>query len=98
MLEYITVEFSNGTMFKVPVDVIVQHKTKYFTERYGRDFECYFKEDFESEPNMACEWAADHMTWDEIKKNASLVRVPEEPDFSKEFPNASFGIMVSHVA
>ena len=98
MFKYITVEFSNGTMFKIPVDVIVQHKTSYFVKKYGSNFDCDFKRDFEENPYEAYYWAADYMTWDEIKGSASLVRVPKEPDFSKEFPNASFGIMVTHVA
>ena len=95
---FLTVEFSNGDVFQVPLSIHASNRAEYYASKeVGTDYYRVLKEELAvamEDPIEAMDWLVNNMNWPEIAPFAVKVERPQRPfDHAKEFSNATVQIV-----
>ena len=95
---FLTVEFSNGDVFQVPLSIPAINRANYYASKeVGAEFHHVYNEELKvamDDPVEAMDWLVNNMNWPEIAPFAVKVERPQRPfDHAKEFSNATVNIV-----
>ncbi len=92
-ISFVTVEFSDGLVWSIPVEIIANHRAGYYAdieewtleESLNNDTIPFFNED----PNNIIDWAQSNMNWGDVENYAQVIdRNKPNCDYGYEWCNA----------
>ena len=93
MKNYMSVEFSDGSIFRIPIGIIALARADYFAKKEGEDdpvkYSTIYEEEYQytlSSDAELLDWAANNMNWSDVEEYAIQVD-QKDIDFEKEWPN-----------
>lgn len=99
-MKYLVITQRDGSLWKVPVDLIARSRATHYAPEFGGDVERSLKEDtmplFEDDDYEIQDWAANNMNWDEVAPKAAQLRGPlplSLDDFQEAWTNGSKEVM-----
>lgn len=101
-MKFYRFECSNGDVYEIPLDEIIDSKAAYAFERkwfgdmYMINVIREIIKEFNTDPWLIEEWATNNMNWDEVKSNARLVKSENKIDMQDEWCNPNETKIVEH--
>ena len=93
MKNYLSVEFSDGSTFRIPIGIIALNRAEYFAKKEGGDdpvkYSTIFEEEYQYTLGDSAElldWAANNMNWSDVEEYAIQIDT-KSADFEEEWPN-----------
>ena len=94
-----SVEFSDGSIFRIPIGIIALDRADYFAKKEGGNdpvkYSTVYEEEYQytlSSDAELLDWAANNMNWSNLEDYAIEVD-KKGVDFEQEWPNAVKGII-----
>lgn len=91
MKTYMTVEFSDKSVYQIPSMIVARHRAAYYAHEYGNDIDKSLEEDtlplFEDSFEIE-DWASNNMDWSDLEFAAILITCPVRVDYDDEWVNA----------
>jgi len=89
MSKVLSVQFSDGTTWEIPAEVIADNRATYYA---GKDPDTTYPKEFDylmSDDSELYEWAVNNMNWEDVAAHAVQVETMRpEPDYEGEWVNA----------
>jgi hypothetical protein len=89
------VKFPNNEVFQIPIDVIANDRTKYYSKIDGfKEGSLEWQEEYKLSlvPGEVFDWVQNNMDWEDVKQYAVKMDVPIVTDYDKMWHGASFDI------
>lgn len=91
MNKALDVTMSDGSRWRVPVDVIAHNRAEHYAHEYGGDVDRSLNEDtiplFESDDYEIQDWAANNMNWEDVSAHAVQIAEPGAVDYQEGWVN-----------
>lgn len=95
MHKYMTVKFSDGSVWGVPVEMIARNRAEYYASEFGGDVERSLAEDtiplFERSNYDIKDWAVGNMDWSDFDGHQVKLGTQPAPDFGAEWISGEKG-------
>ena len=97
MKEFVMVTFSNGEVWRVPVETIASHRANHFMNVDGVDFETSYDEDtvplFTSSTFEIIDWFQNNMEWSDVVEDAELFDTVPQNTAAELWPDADMEVV-----
>jgi hypothetical protein len=87
----------DGSNWIVPIQIIADHRAKYYAEHDGISFDESLNNDtiplFEDDTYNIHDWAANNMNWKDVKDHAVKCKDDKEVDFEDGWMNGEYELV-----
>ena len=89
------IEFENGEIFEVPLEVIAHNRTSYYAENDGfiegsDEWNDEWKQSMR--PDEIEDWVQNNMNWEDVAADAKLVGKREDKGYDEMWSTADFSV------
>jgi hypothetical protein len=86
MKAFLETTMPDGSIWRVPVEVIARDRATHYAREFGGDIERSLQEDtiplFETDDYEIEDWAANNMLWEDVQQHAYRVADPTPPEIN----------------
>lgn len=101
-MKFYRFQCSNGDVYEIPLDEIIESKAyyaferKWFDDMYMIDVIREIAKEFDNDPFLIKDWARNNMNWADVKSSARLIKSENQIDMQEEWCNPNEIKIVEH--